>query len=160
MVKMTGIGLALPDRGSNRKLILITTNGAVVRLIDAFQGQPIHSFVGHMNAKGQSLEACFSPDAQFVFSGLWRNSAAHWLFFKHLFHLWVICPVSYLFVIELSRFNSARTILTSERHTGAIYCCQFNPKYVQMVTSCQNMAFWLPEDEETADTWHTPFWNF
>lgn len=111
------------------KLILITTNGAVVRLIDAFQGQPIHSFVGHMNAKGQSLEACFSPDAQFVFSGSTDGKV----------HCWQV-------------ETGARTILTSERHTGAIYCCQFNPKYVQMVTSCQNMAFWLPEDEETADT--------
>ena len=51
------------------KLILISTNGSVIRLLDAFQGQPIHSFVGHTNAKGQSLEASFSPDAQFVFAG-------------------------------------------------------------------------------------------
>jgi len=106
------------------KLILISTNGSVIRLLDAFQGQPIHSFVGHTNAKGQSLEASFSPDAQFVFAGSTDGKV----------HCW-------------QTETGARTILTSERHTGAIYCCQFNPKYVHMVTTCQNVAFWLHEGE-------------
>jgi len=110
------------------KLILISTNGSVIRLLDAFAGQPIHSFVGHTNAKGQSLEASFSPDAQFVFAGSTDGKV----------HCW-------------QTSDGARTILTSERHTGAIYCCQFNPKYVHMVTTCQNMAFWLHEDESMVE---------
>jgi len=110
------------------KLILISTNGSAIRLIDAFQGQPIHSFVGHTNAKGQSLEASFTPDGQFVLAGSTDGKV----------HCWQVT-------------TGARTILTSERHSGPIYCCQFNPKYIHMVTSCQNLAFWLPEDEENGD---------
>lgn len=51
------------------KSILISTNGAVIHLIDAFQGTPQQSLTGHTNNKGVPLEASFSPDSQFVFSG-------------------------------------------------------------------------------------------
>ena len=40
-----------------------------MRLIEAFQGQPLQTFAGHLNNKGIAVEGCFSPDSKFVFSG-------------------------------------------------------------------------------------------
>ena len=74
------------------KTILLSTNGGVIRLVDAFHGNPTHSLTvndnlftnfkklhsihfydlfpkGHVNDKKLALEASFSPDSQFVFSG-------------------------------------------------------------------------------------------
>lgn len=83
------------------KSILISTNGAVIHLIDAFQGTPqqsltvgtppspsllcspsLFSLQGHTNNKGVPLEASFSPDSQFVFSGECETSTvAPYIFF-------------------------------------------------------------------------------
>ena len=49
--------------------ILVYTNGTAIRLIDAFKGHVTHTFGGHANDRGQALEASFSPDAQYLFSG-------------------------------------------------------------------------------------------
>ena len=51
------------------KTILISTNGSIIRLVDAFHGTPMQTFTGHLNNKGIAIEASFSPDSQFVFSG-------------------------------------------------------------------------------------------
>jgi WD40 repeat protein len=51
------------------KTILISTNGSLIRLIDAFNGKLMQSFTGHVNTKSIPLEASFSPDSQFVISG-------------------------------------------------------------------------------------------
>lgn len=51
------------------KIIMIYTNGNVIHLIDAFQGTSLHTLTGHTNNKGLQLEASFSPDSQFIFSG-------------------------------------------------------------------------------------------
>ncbi|KAG0427354.1 hypothetical protein HPB47_025594 [Ixodes persulcatus] len=51
------------------KSILTSTNGAVIHLIDAFQAVPQQSLTGHTSNKAVPLDASFSPDSQFVFSG-------------------------------------------------------------------------------------------
>jgi COMPASS component SWD2 len=43
---------------------LLTTNGSVMRLIDAFNGNPLQTFAGHLNNKGIPVEGSFSPDSQ------------------------------------------------------------------------------------------------
>ena len=52
------------------RYILITTNGSVIRLIDAFDGHIKHNLKGHVNEVGDPLEACFSPDSHYIFSGM------------------------------------------------------------------------------------------
>uniref|UniRef100_A0A915IJT3 Anaphase-promoting complex subunit 4-like WD40 domain-containing protein n=1 Tax=Romanomermis culicivorax TaxID=13658 RepID=A0A915IJT3_ROMCU len=60
------------------KTIMISTSGNVIRLIDSFQGNLMHVLSGHLNNKGLPLEASFSPDANYVFSGKdFRNINAH-----------------------------------------------------------------------------------
>ena len=51
------------------KTILVSTNGSLIRLIDAFTGATLRTFTGHLNSKNLPLEASFSPDSQFVISG-------------------------------------------------------------------------------------------
>ena len=63
-VEWTGLKFS-PDG----KTILISTNGSLIRLIDAFNGKLMQSFTGHVNTKSIPLEASFSPDSQFVISG-------------------------------------------------------------------------------------------
>ncbi|TMS19852.1 WD repeat-containing protein 82 [Larimichthys crocea] len=51
------------------KLILLSTNGGALRILDAFKGAVLHSFGGYNNSKGVTLEASFTPDSQFVMIG-------------------------------------------------------------------------------------------
>ena len=76
----------------NGQSILLTTNGSVMRLIEAFQGQPLQTFAGHLNNKGIAVEGCFSPDSKFVFSGstdgrihIWDADSGKCLFFNSAF---------------------------------------------------------------------------
>jgi len=103
------------------KMILISTNGNVIRLIDAFQGTPLQAFMGFTNHKGIPLEASFSPDAKYVFSGSTDGKV----------HCW-------------STESGVKMAILQSDHPGPIQCIQFNPKYMMMASACQNMAFWQP----------------
>jgi len=107
------------------KTIVISTNGSVLRLIDAFTGSPLFAFGGHQNSKRLALEASFSPDSQFVFCG---STDGH-------IHVWN------------AEAGTKVTVLNGE-HAGPVQCVQFNPKYMMLASACSNMAFWLPSTEE------------
>ncbi|KAK8772350.1 WD repeat domain 82 [Amblyomma americanum] len=111
------------------KSILISTNGALIHLIDAFQGTPQQTFTGHTNNKGIPLEASFSPDSQFVFSGSTDGRV----------HVWSTTAEG---------GGGTRTAVLSCDHTGPVHCVQFNPKYMMLVSACTNMAFWLPSIDD------------
>ena len=71
----TGIKFSLDG-----KLMMLTTNGAVIRVIEAFEGKPMFTLAGYQNNKGLPIEASFTPDSQFVISGstdgrlhMWRT---------------------------------------------------------------------------------------
>lgn len=108
------------------KIILISTNGSVIHLIDSYQGTPLQTFTGHVNNKGLPLEASFSPDSQFVFTGSTDAKI----------HVW-------------NAENGKKTTELVSAHTGPIQCVQFNPKYMMLSSACTNMAFWLPNIEDT-----------
>lgn len=108
------------------RYILITTNGSAIRLVDAFDGVVKHNLTGHVNDVGSPLEACFSPDSHYIFSGTSNACVTCWQ-------------------VE----TGASTVLQNiKSHVGPVQCCQFNPKYMMMVTACQNIAFWLPDHED------------
>jgi len=108
------------------RYILITTNGSVIRLLDAFDGQVKHNLKGHTNEVGGALEASFSPDSHYIFSGTSNGCVTCWQ-------------------VE----TGASTVLqNNQSHVGPVQCCQFNPKYMMMVTACQHIAFWLPDQED------------
>lgn len=108
------------------KTILISTNGSIIRLIDAFQGNPLQTFTGHLNNKGIPIEASFSPDSQFVFSGSTDGRV----------HVW-------------NADTGYKVCVLQADHPGPVQCVQFNPKYMMLASACTNMAFWLPSIDDT-----------
>ncbi|PIK49828.1 putative WD repeat-containing protein 82-like [Apostichopus japonicus] len=100
------------------KKILITTNGPVIRLIDAFSGSPVQTFMGHQNTKGLLLEASFSPDAQYVLSGSQDGKI----------HAWNVESGLKVAVME------------SKHDENPVYCVQYNPKFMMLASSSLHMV--------------------
>lgn len=107
------------------KTILISTNGGVIRLIDAFHGTPLQTFTGYLNNKGIPIEASFSPDSQFIFSGSTDGRV----------HVW-------------NADTGFKVCVLNGDHPNPVQCVQFNPKYMMLTSACTNLAFWLPSIEE------------
>lgn len=81
---------------------------------------------GFANSRRIPLEASFSPDSQFVFSGSSDGCV----------HAW-------------NADTGSKLAMLRAEHTGPVGCVQFNPKYMMLASACNNMAFWLPTLEET-----------
>jgi len=107
------------------KFILVTTNGSALRLVDAFNGSVKNNLLGHVNELGAPLEASFSPDGNYIFSGASDGSVTCWQ-------------------VE----TGGKTSLQNKFQPGPVQCCQFNPKFMMMVTACQHIALWLPGSDE------------
>jgi len=96
--------------GLDGKMMMLTTNGAVIRVIDAYEGKPMFTLAGYQNNKGLPIEASFTPDSQFVVSGSTDG----------LLHIW--------------RTEDGRSagVLTGE-HQGPVTNVQFNPRMARVV---------------------------
>nr|ACM08992.1 WD repeat-containing protein 82 [Salmo salar] len=103
------------------KLILVSTNGGALRLLDAFKGAVMHSFGGYNNSKAVTLEASFTPDSQFIMIGSEDGKV----------HVW-------------NAESGMKVAVLDGKHTGPVTCLQFNPKFMTFASACSNMAFWLP----------------
>ncbi|CAK1603217.1 unnamed protein product [Parnassius mnemosyne] len=103
------------------KTMLISTNGSIIRLVDAYHGTPLQTFTGHLNNKGIPIEASFSPDSQYIFSGSTDGRV----------HVW-------------NADTGYKVCVLNGDHPAPIQCVQFNPKFMMLASACTNMAFWLP----------------
>ncbi|KAA8593339.1 hypothetical protein FQN60_009455 [Etheostoma spectabile] len=99
------------------KLILLSTNGGALRVLDAFKGAVLHSFGGYNNNKCVTLEASFTPDSQFVMIGSEDGKI----------HVW-------------NAESGMKVALLDGKHTGPITCLQFNPKFMTFASACSNMC--------------------
>jgi len=104
------------------KVMMIYTNGNVIHTIDGFSGTPLQTLRGHVNNKGISIEASFSPDSQFIFSGSTDGRVYAW-----------------------NATTGARVAVLQGEHVGPVQCVQFNPKYMVLASACNNMSFWVPQ---------------
>ncbi|CAD6996851.1 unnamed protein product [Ceratitis capitata] len=107
------------------KIILISTNGSIIRLVDAFHGTPLQTFTGYPNNKGIPIEASFSPDSQYIFSGSTDGRV----------HIW-------------NADTGCKVCVLNGDHPGPVQCVQFNPKYMMLASACTNMSFWLPTADD------------
>ncbi|XP_054712122.1 WD repeat-containing protein 82-like [Uloborus diversus] len=105
----------------NGKMLLISTNGQAVHILDAYHGKNLATFTSRANSKGIPLEASFSPDSQFVFSGSTDGTI----------HVW-------------NAETGLKTTILQGGHSSPMHCVQFNPKYMMLVSASTQMAFWLP----------------
>ncbi|XP_021097635.1 WD repeat-containing protein 82 isoform X1 [Heterocephalus glaber] len=109
------------------KLILISTNGSFIRLIDAFKGVVMHTFGGYANSKAVTLEASFTPDSQFIMIGSEDGKI----------HVW-------------NGESGIKVAVLDGKHTGPITCLQFNPKFMTFASACSNM---LRQERVSEVTW-------
>lgn len=76
--RWTGISISQDGR-----FILLPAADGVITLVDAFTGERLRTFEGHVNESSSALDACFTPDSAFVLSGsedgtvhVWRTADA------------------------------------------------------------------------------------
>uniref|UniRef100_A0A8C5HK47 Twinfilin n=1 Tax=Gouania willdenowi TaxID=441366 RepID=A0A8C5HK47_GOUWI len=118
------------------KLILLSTNGGALRVLDAFKGVVLHSFGGYNNTKGVTLEASFTPDSQFVMIGSEDGKV----------HVW-------------NAESGIKVALLDGKHTGPITCLQFNPKFMTFASACSNMLV-LGAYREPEQSWEQDYDRF
>lgn len=106
---------------NNGEQILISSNGGMIRVLNAFNGSVLHTFSGYNNSKGESLEACFTPDSQFVMIGSEDGRV----------HMW-------------STESGMKVAVLDGKHQGPISTLQFNPRNMMFASACTTMTFWLP----------------
>lgn len=107
------------------KVILITTNGTAMTLIDAYKGTVLHTLTGHENNKGIELDATFCADAQYVFSGSTDTNIMAW------------------------SVNTGQVVARlPSSHSPLIQKILFNPRFFMLATACTTLNFWIPTDEE------------
>uniref|UniRef100_F1L851 WD repeat-containing protein 82 n=1 Tax=Ascaris suum TaxID=6253 RepID=F1L851_ASCSU len=107
------------------KMIMLTTNGAAITLLDAFKGTMIHILRGHENSKGVELDATFSADAQYIFSG---STDSH--------------------IVVWSAVTGQKVARLASGHSPLIQKVLFNPRFFMLATACTTLNLWLPSDEE------------
>lgn len=107
---------------SDGKYILLTTSSNMIFLLDAFTGDNRRQFVTR-NSTGRSLEASFSPDAQFVLAGAEDGTIKIW------------------------ETATGAEVTTWSGHVGPVSVVQWNPKTMMVASGCNTLAFWTyPED--------------
>lgn len=104
--------------------LMISTNGPVIRLVNAFKYNPVYSFTDHKIERGKPIEASFSPDSKYVITGSCDG----------FIHGWNIISGSK--VCTLENYN-----------TTPINCVKFNPKYMMMASAYKDVEFWLPKHD-------------
>ncbi|QQP58440.1 WD40 proteinlike [Caligus rogercresseyi] len=103
------------------KYILLSTNGRVLRLLDAFNGTPLQTLSGQLNNKGIPIQGSFSPDSQFIISGSTDGRI----------HVW-------------KAEDGNKVCVLNGGHAGPVQCVEFNPSFMMMASACSHLNMWLP----------------
>lgn len=91
-----------------------------LQLLDAFNGSSLMQFRGHSNDAAHELDAGFSADSRYVFSGSEDCSI----------HLWDRATGSAVHQLH--------------GHSMPVRAVQFNPQYAMLASACQAVVFWQP----------------
>ncbi|UYV61826.1 WDR82 [Cordylochernes scorpioides] len=147
------------------KSILISTNGQVIHLIDAFHGKPmqtltnVSAFVIKTGSTTQ-WQADLAPKEMAASEEQTPCAAAPNMEYKLCSSCIHGALTGYHQPGQLSPgstdgrihvWNAETGITTAVfncEHMGPVQCVQFNPKYMLLVSACSNVAFWLPQQAE------------
>ena len=102
------------------KLMLLGTTQGAVLLLDAFSGDLVRTFTGHDNARQMPLEACFSPDADYVLSGSEDGTIWRW------------------------HTQTGEALPPLQGHTGPVGALKVNPTRMLLASACSALCLWLP----------------
>uniref|UniRef100_A0A914L7R9 Uncharacterized protein n=1 Tax=Meloidogyne incognita TaxID=6306 RepID=A0A914L7R9_MELIC len=106
------------------KSILIMTNGPIMRMVDAYNGNLTHT-LSRENEQKANFVATFSPDAKYVFCGTSKGEINCW------------------------SAESGRLVHTLQTdHPNTIEQVTFNPKYFMLASACKQLKFWIPSADE------------
>ncbi|OUC47596.1 hypothetical protein D917_06820, partial [Trichinella nativa] len=105
------------DFSPDGRHILISTNGTVIRKIDSFSGMLLQTLEGRMNGRGIPIEAQFTPDGRYVFSGSSDGSICFW------------------------NSSDGEMVLSLEgSHSSVSQFTEFNPRYLMMASACTSLV--------------------
>ena len=110
---------------SNGNFIAASTKGNQVALIDAYEGEILGLYGGISHEMGIPLEASFSPDSNYLFSGSEDGKIFIW-------------------DTEKNRGNP-EPVVVLEGHVKPCKHIKFNPKFLMMASACQNVILWIPK---------------
>lgn len=110
----------------DEKTLLVSSNGSRILLVDAFNGTVLQNFTGFLNKKSLPIEASFSPDSQFVFSGSTDGQI----------HVWNSDNGYKLCVLNHSETTNLPT-----------QCVKFNPHFMMLASASTSMLIWVPSVE-------------
>lgn len=105
------------------KLMLLSTTRGQVLLLDAFDGKLLQTFSGHANTNQLPLEACFSPDADFVLSGSEDGTIWRW------------------------KVSTAEALPALRGHVGPVGAIKVNPTRALLASACSAVCLWLPNQQ-------------
>ena len=106
-------------------MLLGTTQGRVLCL-DAFNGGLLNTFTGHSNDQQLPLEACFSPDGEYVISGSEDGTIWRW------------------------KTETAVPLPVLTGHEGAVSAVKCNPTRNMLASASTQVCFWIPPPQNCA----------
>ncbi|CAM9675200.1 unnamed protein product [Ectocarpus sp. 4 AP-2014] len=99
--------------------ILIATDASLVLTLHAFEGDVKQVFTGHQNDLHSELDACFTPNAEYVLSGSEDSGIYAW------------------------RAEDGKLAKILKGHSSAVGRVLCSPKYEVIASACTNTALWI-----------------
>lgn len=115
------------------KLLLVSTLRGQAHVLDAFEGEKLHTFEIPPDPDGNPLEASFSPDCKYIVAGCGDGSVRAW------------------------NARSGVQVANWTNHAGVPAAVKWAPRRLMFATASVVLAFWIPDlsklapEEDTAD---------
>eukprot|EP01122_Echinamoeba_exundans_P001398 TRINITY_DN11465_c0_g1_i1.p1 TRINITY_DN11465_c0_g1~~TRINITY_DN11465_c0_g1_i1.p1 ORF type:complete len:424 (+),score=33.61 TRINITY_DN11465_c0_g1_i1:191-1273(+) len=102
------------------RYLLMSTNTALIVVLDAITGEKLHSLSSFVNGLGRNVEASFSPGGEFILAGSDDGTI----------HVWETA--------------TGEEITVWSGHEQPVQLVRWNPKLQLVASACSNLCLWLP----------------
>jgi len=99
--------------------LLVSTRSEILYIVDAFNGEIKQRLTGFMNRTGLDLQANFTPDGKYVFSGSQDGNIYFW------------------------KVDTGELVASLEGHSDPSTAVAFNPRYLMMASADSTVASFL-----------------